>query len=308
LARFLLANQRRYDVIYARFLGEATITVCVLKALGLVRLPIVSVPGAAGKQGKSDFAFFTSIPGHPLLVHLINNHCECINFINPQIESALRSLGIRPQRSSYIPNGVYLPPQVATLVHDRTHKMIFVGRLALEKGLDVLFLALKRLRERKLPFDLEIIGDGPERSYLEELSNDLNLSDNVHFLGVQDEAAVQAHLFQAHIFVLPSRYEGMSNAALEALACGLPVVLTRCGGVDAYVTSSIGWVCAVEDPEALSDCLVEALRLTRCQWQRMSNACRQLIAERFSLEEVAQNNIEVFQSILESYSCVSSHD
>jgi hypothetical protein len=110
LARFLLANQRRYDVIYARFLGEATITVCVLKALGLVRLPIVSVPGAAGKQGKSDFAFFTSIPGHPLLVHLINNHCECINFINPQIESALRSLGIRPQRSSYIPNGVYLPP------------------------------------------------------------------------------------------------------------------------------------------------------------------------------------------------------
>lgn len=297
LANFLLAKQRRFDVIYARFLGEAAITVCVLKALGLAHLPLVAVPGAAGKQEKSDFTFFTSIPAHRLLGRLINKHCECINFINPQIEVDLRSLHIRPQRAVYIPNGVRLNPHVHPGLPDRVEKLIFVGRLSPEKGLDVLLLALKRTRELGLQLYLEIIGDGPERQRLEKFVEDLKLGDCVHFFGTQDEAAVQAHLRRAHIFVLPSRYEGMSNAALEALACGLPVILTRCGGIDAYITPFTGWVIPVDNPEALSDCLAEAVRLTPCEWQRMSAASRQLIAARFSLEKVAQKNLELFASL-----------
>jgi glycosyltransferase involved in cell wall biosynthesis len=109
--------------------------------------------------------------------------------------------------------------------------LISVGRLARLKGYDLLLPAIDRLRASHPGIHLTIIGDGAERAPLEALAGRLGLGGHVTFAGFSAEPlpAVRA----ADLFVLTSRYEAFPNAALEALACGTPVVLTDCPGANA---------------------------------------------------------------------------
>jgi glycosyltransferase involved in cell wall biosynthesis len=108
--------------------------------------------------------------------------------------------------------------------------LVSVGRLVHLKGYDLLLPAIDRLRSSHPGIHLTIIGEGPERPRLETLARRLDLDRHVTFTGFSPEPlpAVRA----ADLFVLTSRYEAFPNAALEALACGTPVVLTNCPGAN----------------------------------------------------------------------------
>ena len=108
--------------------------------------------------------------------------------------------------------------------------LVSVGRLAHLKGYDLLLPAIDRLRSSHPGLHLTIIGDGPERPRLEALTRRLELGRHVTFTGFSSEPLPAVHA--ADLFVLTSRYEAFPNAALEALACGTPVVLTDCPGAN----------------------------------------------------------------------------
>lgn len=298
LAWFLVVRKRNhYDLIYCRFLGEAALCAAVMKALRLVRVPLVAVPAAAGNQGKADLALLRSLPASDRLIALLSQQCDCVNYIAPNIEQTFRSVGLSPKMVTRIPNGVELP--VVELQRDLTKKLLFVGRLSEEKGLDLLLTALSRLYESGQIFHCTLIGDGPLRCALETQVVQLGLSDFVSFLGAQPPAVVWAKLSEAWAFILPSRYEGLSNAALEALAHGVPCVLSRCGGVDAYLTEESGWVFEVGDTRALEHALRAALTLPPERRAAMARACRRLVEMHFSLEKVASQYLECFEVLLE---------
>jgi glycosyltransferase involved in cell wall biosynthesis len=109
--------------------------------------------------------------------------------------------------------------------------LISVARLAHLKGYDLLLPAIDRLRARYPEIHLTIIGEGPERPALEAVIRRLDLGRHVTLAGFSAEPlpAVRA----ADLFVLASRYEAFPNSALEALACGTPIVLTDCPGANA---------------------------------------------------------------------------
>lgn len=174
-----------------------------------------------------------------------------------------------------------------------TIKIVTSARLIPRKGIDVLINACKRLHDNNIAFELHIAGEGPEEEPLKQLCHKLRLSSHVFFLGRIERSAMQSLLPQCDIFVLPSYAEGMSNAVLEALACGLPLILTSTGGTAELIKEN-GYVVPAGDDLMLADklmnlCEDEDLRL------RMGQNSRQH-AMAFSWQMIAQQYHDLYKS------------
>lgn len=111
--------------------------------------------------------------------------------------------------------------------------LISTGRFMPQKGYDILLSAVAIVRVRYPQLHLTILGDGPDRAKLEQQARELGVTDVVTFAGFSGD--VLPTVRAADLFVLASRYEGFPNAALEALACGTPVVLTDCPGASSEI-------------------------------------------------------------------------
>lgn len=177
-------------------------------------------------------------------------------------------------------------------------RLIYVGRLHEQKGVDVLLQAFGQLIERDLAQGacLKIVGDGPLRNALVSLAEDLNISHRVEFFG--ETNCVLEQLYQADIFVLPSRAEGISNALLEAMACGLPVVVSEVpGNADVVQDEENGLVFTTEDPNSLAQALSLLLEQSDLR-QQLGRMARQTVEERYSLNFVADRYIAMYQELL----------
>lgn len=115
-------------------------------------------------------------------------------------------------------------------------RLLFVGRLALEKGLPDLLGALHLAQQQGLALELTVVGDGPEHKNLESLVARYDLGKKVHFRGYipAGEALWQCYQ-QADIFILPSLSEAQGKVLVEAMAAGLPVIATNVGGIPSLV-------------------------------------------------------------------------
>jgi len=124
-----------------------------------------------------------------------------------------------------IPNGIDLPGIDSVPPAGIKSDIIFVGRLIREKHVDVLIDAVGILKNQYPGIRCLIIGGGPERWNLEMKARHMGLSDHITFTGfLRESREVIAHMKSSRVFVLPSTREGFGMAALEALACGIPVV------------------------------------------------------------------------------------
>lgn len=153
-----------------------------------------------------------------------------------------------------LPTGLDLA--VADSVCQRERVVLAVARLVPQKGLDLLIVAFASLQERvRAGWRLVLVGDGPERSALVALARRHGISDQVVFAGFQSEPL--RYMQQASIFALPSRFEGMPNALLEAMASGLPSVVSDSspGPLEMVSDGRQGLVVPSEDANALSEAL-----------------------------------------------------
>ncbi len=199
---------------------------------------------------------------------------------------------------SIIPNGVDVARFTSPVDRrwDPPH-LLFVGRLVHQKGLDLLFPALGKLTG--LPWELTVIGDGPQRGLLEELAEKLSISDRVHFAGWQRGANLDCHYRVANLFILPSRHEGMPNVVLEAMASGLPVLATRIAGSEELVLPGLtGELVAPESELALCEALRPLLTDASLR-QRLGFAGRQRVGNEFTWVSVARQYLTLLQSIQE---------
>ena len=141
--------------------------------------------------------------------------------------------------------------------------LLFVGRLRIRKGVEVLLEALRDLGRRfpSVPSaSLRIAGDGEHRERLERKVAELGLGSSVVFLGTCGAARVRTLLRGAAALVVPSTYEGMPLVVLEAMEAGVPVVASRVSGIpEVVVGGETGWLVPPEDPAALAGALAEVL-------------------------------------------------
>lgn len=130
-------------------------------------------------------------------------------------------------KSIVIPNAVSNPYINECYNKVEKEKVISnVGRLNYQKGQDILIKAFKIVNQKFPEYKLIIYGEGIERAALEKLIEELNLKDRVILAGKKEN--VIKEITRSEIFVFSSRYEGMPNALLEAMACGLPCISTDC--------------------------------------------------------------------------------
>ncbi len=137
-----------------------------------------------------------------------------------------------------------------------TKRLLFVGRLAVVKGVPVLLRALHQVAAEHPDLHLTLIGDGPERAALEDEARALGLSGMVDFVGYKGQSEVAQALRDADILVLPSFAEGLPVVLMEALAARVPVLTTRIAGVAELVEDGIsGRLVAPGDPTDLANAL-----------------------------------------------------
>jgi GalNAc-alpha-(1->4)-GalNAc-alpha-(1->3)-diNAcBac-PP-undecaprenol alpha-1,4-N-acetyl-D-galactosaminyltransferase len=137
--------------------------------------------------------------------------------------------------------------------------MLAVGRLDRQKGHDLLLQAFAATDAARSGWRLVILGEGPERPNLERLASELGIQDAVSMPGVVREPA--EWLYEAQLFVLPSRYEGFPNALLEAMACGCAVIAADCpsGPAEIVRDGENGLLIPVEDVHALGTAMLRLM-------------------------------------------------
>ncbi|MCK4980570.1 MAG: glycosyltransferase family 4 protein, partial [Candidatus Delongbacteria bacterium] len=134
----------------------------------------------------------------------------------------------------------------------------FVGKFTDFKGIDILIKAAKIVTEKIPRIAFALAGDGALRKDMELLGLDLALN-NIYFLGHQDQDSVADLYNLAEVSVVPSRIEPFGLVAIEALACGTPVVATNAGGLPDFINDKVGQLVQMEDHNALADALIEEL-------------------------------------------------
>jgi glycosyltransferase involved in cell wall biosynthesis len=159
--------------------------------------------------------------------------------------------------------------------------LLFVGRLRVRKGVEVLLAALRELRRRNPAAVLRIAGDGEHRARLERRVDELGLRSAVSFLGTCGAPQVRALLEGAAALVVPSIYEGMPLVVLEAMEAGVPVVGSRVSGIpEVVLDGETGWLVSPEDPEALAGALAAVLA-DPAEARRRGEAGRRRVEERY---------------------------
>ena len=171
-------------------------------------------------------------------------------------------------------------------------RFVSACRLQPEKGIAELLTAMSRM---KTCVELTVFGDGPERTRLEGLSAELSLTGRVSFRGSVSRETLAAEYRSADCFILPSRSETFGLAYGEALASGLPVIATRCGGPEDFIRPEDGLLVPVGDVPALAAAMDEMVR-RRGEYDSETIACH--ARERFSPSAVAGQLTEIYRTLI----------
>ncbi len=170
-------------------------------------------------------------------------------------------------------------------------QLLFVGAIRPVKGVDILLRAVRLLVDSGRNVTLVLVGESYFKSYqreyhrLRQLAQDLRLESRVNFAGKRRPPELVRSIQESAVLVLPSRAESFGMVLVEALACGTPVVATRCGGPEDIVTEEVGTLVPPEDAQALAAGIAKVLD-RRSDYDPAK--LRAYALERFGLESVGQ--------------------
>jgi glycosyltransferase involved in cell wall biosynthesis len=174
-------------------------------------------------------------------------------------------------------------------------KLLTVSRLIERKRIDLLIKAVSLAKDAGLDVCLNIAGEGNLGGELRKLSQELNVSERIFFLGrIPSEKMPQIYR-QNDVFVMSSAHEGMSNAMLEAMASGLPIITTECEGVKELITDN-GIVTERADAESFAEALKTLVQDDK-SYKQMSTASRAQ-AGKLSWNTVARQYLDCYNRVL----------
>lgn len=302
---FRLHHQKNYDLCFAWSAVPAGVSALGLRiSSGLQYIVRVSGPDIPGFEQR-----YSSL--YPLLILPIRAIWHKAETVIAKYEGEAEMIRAIDEdiNITIIPNGVnpdmFHPGD--PIPDSGPFKLLCVARLIKRKGQHHLIETVKRLTQQGIDITADLVGTGDAEDEYRELVNSLHLNDRIRFRGYIPREQMPAIYAQAHVFVLPSYNEGMSVATLEAMASGLPLIVTRTPGTDELVKEGVnGLSFSWGDIVNLSECIV-ALDKDRSLARQMGIASRN-IARKYSWSSCSDNFLQSIFSHYQPYSNNSSLD
>lgn len=231
----------------------------------------------------------------------VMRRCRAIITVAEQTKQLLVSLGVDSAKVAVVINAV-LPEAFETVtgksvgvVADRKF-VVAAGRLSHEKGFDLLVQAALLLKERGLKFDIQVYGDGPEKTALAEQINRLRVSDRIGLAGFRHD--LRPIYAQADFLVIPSRSESFPLVVLEAWAQGTPVVATPVGRLPELIENNVnGLLVRDVTPEALAEGMAVALQSADFS-QRCGAAGREMVRLKYVFANQVAHLKEIYDRFI----------
>lgn len=230
-------------------------------------------------------------------VRRVLRHVDRFVALVPSIGDELAGLGVPSSRVAVVPNGVALPPATEAeepSVPAEPLTVLFGGRLDPQKDLSTLLEAWRRVTAAAPAARLVLAGDGPERSSLTARRAALGLAESIELPGFV--ADYPSRLARCAVFVLPSRFEGMSNALLEAMAAARACVASDLPE-NRHTLADAGRYFAPGDAHALAEQLIELLG-SAAERVRLGARARRRTEDRFALGAVADRYLALYRELL----------
>lgn len=178
---------------------------------------------------------------------------------------------------------------------DSTFKFVSVSYLKKNKNVDMTIRAFAELYRGDSSKKLIIIGDGEEENNLKNLAIELGVKENVEFLGRLDRVNTASEIRRCDAFVLPSQYETFGVAYIEALASGIPIIVTKCGGPEDFFDESLGRMINVGSLEELKEAM-KYIEENIFRYNR--NDISKMAKSKFDEKVIGKRIIQLYKSVL----------
>lgn len=184
------------------------------------------------------------------------SNADSVIFVSDVLrKSVVEKIGII-NNSVIIPNMVNIDRFGNIPVGDNSFTFLTIAGLNENKSIDLLIKAFSIVQKDISNVKLLVIGEGPERRKLEDLTEKESLHDFVGFLGSVRHDIIGEYISKSDVFVLPSKYETFGVVFIEALACGKPVIAAKCGGPEDIVNAENGILVDVDDIDGLANAMI----------------------------------------------------
>jgi glycosyltransferase involved in cell wall biosynthesis len=307
LGRFLVHRRRFFDVIHSHGAGQHGAASLIGRLLGKPTIMKVTM-------ADSDLAFARQGRIWGRINRFTASRYDRYIATTEAIAGEFRAQQLGVDRVRLIPNGVDTDKNHPLPLADRRRLraalglpggpiVTYVGIINARKNVDGILRVWETAVRRGADGHLLLVGPIPEGSHAEPFYRDLRrfisehgLADRVSFTGYTPD--VTSYLQASDVLFFPSRQEGMPNAVLEAMACGLPCLTTESAGAETIVSHGVnGFAAAIDDENAMVRFVLELVSSEPLR-ARMGAAARQTAVSRFSLDTIARRYVDLYRELL----------
>ncbi|MCL4386987.1 glycosyltransferase [Patescibacteria group bacterium] len=230
---------------------------------------------------------------------IVEFHSLCAKIIvpSPTVKTEIDKRGLRGKTVN-IPNGVDILEKFKTKnSYEVKNKVLFVGRIAEEKNIDVLIKAFKKAQEKMPTLQLTIAGDGPAVTDLKKLCKKLMIQENVNFIGMIPQNSLSQIYQEADVFVIMSTAENQALVVLEAMASGLPVIgVSKYGIVDIVKDGQNGFLVKPSDVNAAGKLIVKVVKDQDLR-ERLGRNSRKF-AENHNIQKTTKETFRLYKTLI----------
>lgn len=263
--------------------------------------------GLAAKVIKDKYSIPYVITEHSstILNNSLNDYNKQILTESYNNANKLISVGekLKSSMKNYTNNDIVVVPNIVNTDGFKVYKdhkrekfrFVTVAYLKKNKRIDLIIEAFNKLKKNYSDIELYIGGDGPEKINIQQMINKYNLNEDVHLLGEVLREDLPAVMGNADCFVLPSMYETFGVVYIEALACGVPIIATKCGGPEDFFNENLGYMINVDKLNELYNAM-ENIANDNSKFN--SNEVSEYIKNRFSRKVIVKELENVYNLIV----------